>query len=532
MRTRDGTRLEADLHRPDGPGPWPVLLMRLVEGRRVAQSSHYAHPGWYAGHGYLVVVQDVRGTGGSAGRFHPFVSEADDGAEAVAWAASLPGASGRVGMLGAGYAGFAQVLAAALAPAALAAIAPAFAGGSAYADWAYEGGAFRQADAMRLALRLGAAAARRVEDGTAHRALAEAAAALPFSDEIPARPRCLRDYGRYTHYDDWLSTPGPGGAWAALSAGLLPPELAALRVAGWHDGRLAGDLAAHRAAEADGGAAPRGLIVGPWSGEGWGRRCGALDLGPEAAPDMDRLHLAFFDHVLKGNGSLFDDRPVRLFDSLARRWRGFERWPVANGPTLNLASSGRAASREGAGRLTSDPAAAAVDRLVHDPAAPVPALGTHGTPSAGLQDRSGLDARPDVACFTGPVLEAPLPLAGTATLELWVEADAPSFDVSAVLSAVLPDGRVLALTHGHARVEVGDPTRPLRLSLRALCATLEPGMALRLSLAGAAAGAYPINPGTGAEPAETRQVDAQPITLLIHSGGDRPSRLLLSAGGG
>ncbi|WP_282183329.1 CocE/NonD family hydrolase, partial [Azospirillum brasilense] len=48
MRTRDGVRLDADLYRPDGVGPWPVLLLRLACGRRTAMTSHYAHPRWYA----------------------------------------------------------------------------------------------------------------------------------------------------------------------------------------------------------------------------------------------------------------------------------------------------------------------------------------------------------------------------------------------------------------------------------------------------------------------------------------------------
>ena len=91
---------------------------------------------------------------------------------------------------------------------------------------------------------------------------------------------------------------------------------------------------------------------------------------------------------------------------------------------------------------------------------------------------------------------------------------------------------MLPLTQGHARAEPGTPQRPLTISLRAVCATLPRGSALRLSLAGACYPAYPINPGTGAEPGETRLVDAQPITLLIHGGGSRPSRLLLPSDAG
>ncbi|NYZ11001.1 CocE/NonD family hydrolase [Azospirillum sp. RWY-5-1] len=520
MRTRDGLRLDADMHRPDGPGSWPVLLMRVPHGRRAALSTHYAHPRWYAAHGFVVVVQDVRGTGTSEGRFRPFESERDDGADAVAWAASLPGSSGAVGMMGCGYAGMAQLLALAAAPPALKAVAPALAGWDVYEDWAYEGGAFRVAAVMRMALRHAAESARRVDDGTAYRALAEAAARLPTDDEIPSRPKILRDYGRYTHYDDWLTTPVPGGYWDGLSprAALAdsPPDVAILQIGGWFDHRLAGTLDAHAAWSPR---IPCGLLVGPWGEDGWA--------GGGAAVDVDRLHAAWFGRVLRAL-PLPDHRPVQLYDLLARRWSSADPWSAGRPVVLHLGTGGLADRWPGSGRLGNAPDAPGLDVVVHDPWSPVPALGGHGSPADGLADRAALDRRPDVACYTMDAVVHPVTLCGGVALELWVEADAPSFDVSAVLSAVMPDGRSLHLTRGHARVEPGTSTRPLTIPMRATCATLPAGSALRLSLAGACYPACPVNPGTGAEPGETRQVDAQPITMLIHSGRDRPSRVTVT----
>ena len=71
MTTADGVRLDADVYRPVGTGRFPVLLMRQAYGRRIACTLCYAHPSWYAAHGYLVVVQDIRGRGTSEGTFHP-----------------------------------------------------------------------------------------------------------------------------------------------------------------------------------------------------------------------------------------------------------------------------------------------------------------------------------------------------------------------------------------------------------------------------------------------------------------------------
>src|SRR5262249_19546161 len=61
VRMRDGVTLYADVYAPDGDGPFPVLLMRTPYNKTAAQDSVYAHPRWYACHGYIVVIQDTRG---------------------------------------------------------------------------------------------------------------------------------------------------------------------------------------------------------------------------------------------------------------------------------------------------------------------------------------------------------------------------------------------------------------------------------------------------------------------------------------
>ena len=98
VRMRDGVSLNADLYVPEGPGPFPVLLMRSPYNKTQGQDSVYAHPSWYARRGYMVVIQDVRGSGTSEGAFKLFEHERADGADTLAWAASLEGSNGRIGM--------------------------------------------------------------------------------------------------------------------------------------------------------------------------------------------------------------------------------------------------------------------------------------------------------------------------------------------------------------------------------------------------------------------------------------------------
>ena len=81
----DGVTLVSDHYYPPEPGPHPTLLMRQPYGRDIASTVVYAHPVWFAAHGYNVVIQDVRGRGDSEGEFYPFRSEGADGAETIRW---------------------------------------------------------------------------------------------------------------------------------------------------------------------------------------------------------------------------------------------------------------------------------------------------------------------------------------------------------------------------------------------------------------------------------------------------------------
>src|SRR5262245_24023261 len=113
MRTRDGVRLVASVWRPASGGPFPVLLMRQPYGRAIASTVTYAHPSWYARHGYVVVIQDVRGRGESDGTFDMLAQEVADGADTLEWATRLPGTTGAIGMYGFSYQGMTQLFAAA-----------------------------------------------------------------------------------------------------------------------------------------------------------------------------------------------------------------------------------------------------------------------------------------------------------------------------------------------------------------------------------------------------------------------------------
>ena len=107
------------------------------------------------------MTQDCRGRFDSEGTFTPFVTEADDAADTLAWIAEQPWSNGRVAMLGGSYVGATQWLAAGLAPRDLVAIAPYVTASDYHEGWVYQGGAF-----LRLRYRRSLAEPVLLEPGT------------------------------------------------------------------------------------------------------------------------------------------------------------------------------------------------------------------------------------------------------------------------------------------------------------------------------------------------------------------------------
>ncbi len=526
MRTRDGVRLDADVWRPDAAGPFPILLMRQPYGRSVASTVVYAHPSWYARHGYIVVIQDVRGRGTSEGAFRTLANEVNDGADTLDWVSSLPGSSGAVGMYGFSYQSATQLFAASSLHPALKTICPAMGPWDTYADMAYDGGAFRLQAGMGWGLQLSVEGARLAGDVTAHQALLAAARSLPLSGAIPAMPEVLQRYGHYGHYPDWVGHPHPGPFWQEISPGHYTDQvrLPMLHIGGWYDAMLSGTLAGYRAMARKEGAGPQRLVIGPWVHIPWASKVGDLEFGDAAANRIDRLQLGWFDHWLKGiDTGVLNEPAVRLFE-IGGAWRDFDRWP-ATSSIRHLHSAGRAGLDPAEGRLVAAPVSDAEDVIVFDPWRPTPSHGGHKAYPPGPVNRRFIDLRNDVATFTTPPLARDLHLAGDVSVELFVSADQPSFDVCTILSIVYSDGRVINLTEGYARID--DRRSPVVISMRATAAHIVKGCALRLSVAPGSYPAHPVNNGDGSPPASARLIDQRIITLTLRHGPANPSRLTL-----
>ena len=105
---RDRVELNATLYLPKSgnttPGRTPVIFTLTP----YISDSYHARAAYFASHGYVFALVDVRGRGNSAGDFEPFANDARDGHDMVEWFAKQPFCDGKVAMWGGSYAGFDQ----------------------------------------------------------------------------------------------------------------------------------------------------------------------------------------------------------------------------------------------------------------------------------------------------------------------------------------------------------------------------------------------------------------------------------------
>ena len=128
---RDGIALLADVHRPAAAGQFPALIAASPYPRQIQDLGAPAGfieagvtPFWVA-HGYVHVIANLRGTGGSGGDFGFFdAQERRDMHDLVEWVAAQPWCDGNVGMIGISYFAMTQLEAAVERPPHLKAIFP------------------------------------------------------------------------------------------------------------------------------------------------------------------------------------------------------------------------------------------------------------------------------------------------------------------------------------------------------------------------------------------------------------------------
>jgi uncharacterized protein len=128
---RDGVDLLTDVHRPAAAGRYPVLVAASPYPRQIQNLGApmgFIEAGasdFFVPRGYVHVIANNRGTGGSGGVFGFFDGqERQDMHDLVEWAAAQPWSDGNVGMVGISYFAMTQLEAAVEQPPHLKAIFP------------------------------------------------------------------------------------------------------------------------------------------------------------------------------------------------------------------------------------------------------------------------------------------------------------------------------------------------------------------------------------------------------------------------
>jgi len=519
MDCRDGTQLISRVWQPADQGPWPVLLMRQPYGRAIASTITYAHPSWYAAHGFLVIVQDVRGQGASQGTFQGFEQELSDGADTIRWVRKLDGSNGRVGCYGFSYQGLTQLLSD--DPAALPdCLAPAMAGLDERGDWACEGGAHWWALGLAWGLQLAALRCKKLGDDAGWQAIRRS---LDSGNFLAEGLDLLKRHDPQGMACRWLQLPASEAPrWVCHQPGAALLQRPMLLIGGWYDPHLRGILNLFARASAAGGSPL--LRIGAYTHLDWNG-------------GLDRLQLAFFQHHLQDQAAteelsaavLVEKDPLTNGKNSSRHWRGpnLDSSPLSWG----LRSCGLATIDAEEGELLLDRFGSGEVALVHDPWRPVPGRGGHLGLDPGPCERGDLDRRSDVICFSSSPLSTPLELEGRPLLTISVRADQPSFDLCAALSVVDPQGRVLQLSTGVARTQqLAGEKSLLQVQLQPLLVELCPGERLRLSLAGAAWPQIAVNPGDGLETFGPTGPHHRVITLELELAGSQLQLLPLLGG--
>jgi putative CocE/NonD family hydrolase len=457
---RDGVVLRADVYRPAGDGPWPVIVARTPYDKTEASELLYINPWAAVRRGFLTVVQDVRGryTSGGGDDWRPMETEAADGADTIEWAAQLPGSNGNVGMWGPSYLGNVQWLAAAERPSALKAIVPQFTWHRPEDGLAYRGGAKELGTVTGWGLGTGFDLVMRRH-----------------ADDVAVMTKHLMglvgDVDDLTKRTFWEL---PTGSDPVLErhglASLARPETMAaanvadrqdavtvpsLNIGGWFDIFLQGTIDNYRAARR--GTSSK-LVIGPWNHVSTLAQQGQVDFGfsgngfaVDFATSISGLSFDFLQARLTCDDTPPEDElPVKIFVMGANEWRSEAEWPLARavdtpwflGPEGSLAPS--------------DEPAPATMTYTYDPADPVPTVGGATLMShspAGAFDQSSVEERPDVLVFTSEPLTEDLEVTGRVTATLTAATDGPTTDWVVRLCDVHPDGRSHNVTDGIARVQ-------------------------------------------------------------------------------
>jgi uncharacterized protein len=479
---RDKVELNATLYlpkTPDGSSPKVPVIFTLTP---YISDTYHARGAYFASHGYVFALVDVRGRGNSGGEFEPFVNEPRDGHDIVEWFAKQPFCDGKVAMWGGSYAGFDQWATAKEFPPHLATIVPAAAAHPGL-DYPSQNNVGLTYDMQWFTLTSGRAA----QDNL-------------FADQKFWRTKFLDAYKRHIPFkslDSFVGNPSVNFQRvlkhpmtdAYYDAMLPTPEqfkkitLPILTITAQYDGDELGALTYYRDHLKSASPEVRAkhfLVIGPWDHAGTRTptdEVGGVKFGPGAIVDLNELHRKWYDWTMKSG-----PRPDFLKNQVAYyllapgnsgangEWRYADNFEtlVANPKTFYLDSkNGDANGVFRSGSLTEKQPTEGSDTFIYDPLDTTRGGTVDGTDpkekTAGIDQTYASSIGKDGLVYHTEPLPKETPLVGCPAVTLWISIDTPDVDLSAHLYEIQPDGTSIVLWSDVRRSRYRESLREAKL---------------------------------------------------------------------
>jgi len=434
----DGIRLSARIWMPldavDNPVPaiLEYIPYRKRDGTRVRDDCRHRY---WAGHGYICIRLDIRGTGDSEGLITDeyALSEQNDAIEAIAWIAKQPWCSGQVGMTGISWGGFNSLQVAARRPPALKAIITHCSTDDRYADDCHWMGGCLLTDGFFWG------------SGFYHMMTRPPDPEIAGDGWFDQWMHRLQNWVPPTSHI-WMNHQSRDHYWrhGSICESYDDIECAVYAVGGWEDGysnavpRMLANLHC-----------PRKGLVGPWGHtypeQGYpGPAIGFLQEG-----------LRWWDYWLKGldTGIMEEDmyrvwmqdyvKPSATLEHVPGRWINEPIWPSPNveTKTLYLDQSGLVANRRES------------TTIKHSSPQSLGITGGRWCPygMGGSSPDLAIDQREDDGrsiCFDGSILGESLPILGAPTVNLRFSINQPQGLIVVRLMDVAPDGTSKRVSYG------------------------------------------------------------------------------------
>lgn len=475
---RDGTVLLGERWMPrSGGNGLPTALLRSPYPLKGALTNLVAKP--LAERGYQVVMQFMRGIGGSEGNFELFNSEQErlDGLDTIDWVCKQSWFGDSIVLFGPSYHGFVQWAMADELPSQVKAMVPAVTS-SAMAKGLLHGDVFSLESALGWAILMEYYKGKLplLQFILNLRRISRSLSILPLSNIDNAifghRSEIMHDILTYPDSPLWEG--------ADVSERVTDVVVPTSIISGWYDVFLMGTLQDYKHMQ-DAGRSVR-LTIGNWDHN-----------SPEISSTTIKELLQFGMAYVRGE-TPEDRAPVRVFVMGAEKWRDFLSWPPPGyqAQRLYLQPTSRLAAEE--------PPSSGPDSYRYDPADPTPAIGGQRLlpgSKAGRVNNASLESRPDVLVYTSDTLTEDLEIIGEVSAEIWFKSSLPYADVFVRVCDVDPSGCSINVCDGLSRLNHADELTCASVTLSPTAFLFRRGHQIRIQVSSGAFPQYNRNPGTG-----------------------------------